>query len=104
MSVKRDMVIQAYRESSAHSRPWDVIRRRTGVKVDEARSIVQEYLASKGEKPVTYQVMKKQKQGLRLVRVHVGAEKMDWYTDRDDEGIKEYVDALQKRMREEAAG
>ena len=103
MSVKKDMVIQAYRDFSAHSRCWDRMKRRTGVSVDEAKSIVNEYLASKGEKPVTYQVMRRKKHGLRLVRVHVGADKMDWYTDRDDDGIEEYVETLRKRIREGAA-
>ena len=47
--------------------------------------------------------MKRKRQGLRLVRMRIGGDKMDWYTDKDDAGIEAYANQIRRRLIGETA-
>jgi NCAIR mutase (PurE)-related protein len=71
-----------------------------GISPKEVKEAVKQHRKDKEEKLVTYKIMKKKRQGLRLVRVTANGQTMDWYTDRDEKGIKEFVESLRHRMKE----
>ena len=72
--------------------------RKLGIPQKQIKQAVKQYKKEKADNLVTYRIMKKKRQGLRLVRVVANGQSMDWYTDRDEKGIQEFVKTLRDRM------
>jgi len=76
---------------------------RTGIGKNRVRAVIDAHRKAQTQGLVSYRIMKKKRQGLRLVRMKMGNDTMDWYTDKDEAGIEAYADQLRRRMIGETA-
>lgn len=82
-----------YRKGAA-----SMIAAEMGMATHRVKSVIENYQNQITRDKVRYRVFKRRADGLRLVRVKVGESKMDWWTDRDDEGIERHVQGIRDRM------
>jgi len=94
----RAEIVKKYRQFSCPNMAAKSIASELDMSPNRVKAIVKAYMDEKSRKLVTYRIMKRKRQGLRLVRIKAGKASMDWYTDRDDRGIKEYVDGIASRL------
>lgn len=71
-----------------------------GLPRGEVRAVIAKQREKRRKECATYKITRQKKDGLRLVMVYCGGAEMRWWTDRDEEGIDRYVDALRTRTME----
>jgi len=94
----REEIVQRYQQSSCRHSAARQIAKELNMAPHRVKAIVQAHFAESSRRRVGYKIMKKRKHGLRLVRITAGHTTMDWYTDRDEQGIQRYVDAIASRL------
>lgn len=94
----KKQIIDRWRESSYRQGAPSMIAKELDMSRDRVKRVIDAHRNEKTAQVVSYRVMKRTRQGLRLVRVKCGKSSMDWYTDRDDKGIQAFVEGIRERM------
>ena len=94
----RAEIVKKYQQFSCRHMAAKSIADELDISPNRVKAIVKAHMDEKNRQLVTYRIMKRRRHGLRLVRIKAGKSSMDWYTDRDDQGIKEYVDGIASRL------
>ena len=96
-------IIQLWKEHGESYTAPDAISYKTGIGRGRIKAIIDAHKRGRIEELVTYRIMKRKRQGLRLVRMRIGGDTMDWYTDKDEDGIEAYANQLRRRLIGETA-
>jgi len=100
----KEKVWARYMRYADPSRSIGVLADAMGITHGKAKSIIAEMRQRKSleREQFDYRIMRRQRQGLRLVRVTTPAGPMDWYTDKTEAEIAREIEAMRERRKEAA--
>lgn len=93
-----------YQSYAQPARCLKILAHAMGISHAETKRIVSEMRQRKAleREQFDYRIMRRKRQGLRLVRVKTPAGPMDWYTDKSEAEIKREIEAMRERRKEAA--
>ena len=98
-----DQIITLWKQLHKEPDATQQIANRTKIGLSRVKAIIGQHENKSAQNLVKYRIMKKKRQGLRLVRITAGKNVMDWYTDKDEKGIQWQCDLIRRRMTGETA-
>ena len=98
-----DQIITLWKQLHKEPDAKEQIAKRTKIGLSRVKAIIGQYEKEAARSLVNYKIMKKKRQGMRLVRITAGNNVMDWYTDKDEKAIQWHCDLIRRRMTGETA-
>lgn len=98
-----DQIITLWKQLRKEPDAKEQIAKRTKIGLSRVKAIIGQHENKNARSLVKYKIMKKKRQGLRLVRITAGNNVMDWYTDKDEKAIEWQCDLIRRRMTGETA-
>lgn len=98
-------VLNNLRSRAGDTNPVGATAKAVGVSRAVVNAIAEEAHKGHTSNPLTYRIYKARKGGLRKVVVKSAkGTAMTWWTDRDDEGVEDFVRQLEKRLNDDSPG